>query len=320
MRPGRGPGCRAAGDAVAAAFCWSADPFHISARPDVHAAALAPGRCGRPVSGRCARADAQPRCCAGASDPPPAPCAPEPIALPPADAKPGGLSSGGQAALDPAPQATCSAAEAARSVGLRSCVDCGCCSEAGGIGGAPCGQDPACSQGAGALISRPLTLQQAIAERLVADAYNQGSTDNLAVVVVDLGLTAHARPGEGAGPGPRPAAARGSGHAPWGALLRGLLGISSSAQHALRGPLEATAPQVEEGPDLGPGTRASAAGAVAALGPRALVGPHSSAPPGVMWSACLHSANQVCGHQACCSGDRLAAVRPSMPVCDIWCI
>ena len=37
-------------------------------------------------------------------------------------------------------------------------------------------------------VPRPATLEQAAASRIVAEAYNRGSMDNIATVVVDLSL------------------------------------------------------------------------------------------------------------------------------------
>lgn len=125
---------------------------------------------------------------AGAEDAPTLP-PPAPIALPPADALPASLHGSQPAAVvtlgadpgtDPGPPSAGAPGEAGGPApGLRGCMDCGA-RGAGGTAG-PSGSRVEWDPG-------PPTLQQAIAERLVGEAHARGSSDNLAAVVVDLGL------------------------------------------------------------------------------------------------------------------------------------
>lgn len=213
---------------------------------------------------------------AGAADPSPTPPLPPPIALPPVDAQAAGQLGGRPEAvitleskptLDPRPTPARPPSQAPESLGLHGCTDCG---ELGGAG-AQDPDTPGFYQG-----PRPAMLQQAIAERLVEEAYNRGSTDNLAAVVVDLGLRDWAAHGSLHDAGPRRAshieasaleAARPGGHSGKPAVQQDrqaeALG-ENAGQHGRYG---------SKGGDL-PNPAATAAGehAVAVLRPSSLVG------------------------------------------------
>lgn len=213
---------------------------------------------------------------AGAADPSPTPPLPPPIALPPVDSQAAGQPGGRPEAvitleskptLDPRPTSARPPSQAPESLGLHGCTDCG---ELGGAGAQDTGTPGFC-QG-----PRPATLQQAIAERLVEEAYNRGSTDNLAAVVVDLGLRDWAAHGGLHDAGPRHAS-HAEASAPEAAEAGGRFGM-----HAVRQNRQAEAHgenagqhgrHGSDGGDLrNPAAAAAGEHAVAVLRPSSLVG------------------------------------------------
>ena len=125
--------------------------------------------------------------CAGAEDPAPTPPRPAAIVLPPLSPVPVTQRESRPAVViapddSPVPKPDIyGGGELKHSPGLRGCTDCALDDNMGFVGSlwSGPGSDP---------LPRPPTLQQAIAERLVHEAHARGSTDNLAAVVVDLGL------------------------------------------------------------------------------------------------------------------------------------
>ena len=111
---------------------------------------------------------------------------------------------------------------------------------------------------------RPPTLQQAIAERLVHEAHARGSTDNLAAVVIDLGLGSVADLRQALTPS---SSARGSLH-PGAAQLHGGPGRVDGAAAAARGQGSGSAGSATEQNDA---AAAAVEHAVATLGPSSLI-------------------------------------------------
>lgn len=113
--------------------------------------------------------------------PPAAPAAP-PVALG------GSAGEGMQQPLQPSPPtgsaAAQQAARAGKPPGLERCCDCGSLPAGASSASSGGGAAPQC---VGAAEPRPLPLAQALASRLVEEAYNLGSMDNLAVAVLCLG-------------------------------------------------------------------------------------------------------------------------------------
>lgn len=159
---------------------------------------IASGHVRTPVALRCKTHIALMRC-AGAEDPAPTPPRPAAIALPPLSPMPVAQRDSRPAAViapddNPVPNpSTLSGGGVMHSPGLRGCTDCEL-ADSEGFAGSPG------SGSASGPLPRPPTLQQAIAERLVSEAHARGSTDNLAAVVVDLGLGSVAGPRQAANP------------------------------------------------------------------------------------------------------------------------